>query len=145
MTPESVTPESAAPDEEPAPDELPDPDELPGLDEELAPDEESAPDFSQLLSLLGEVTSNLQAAQAQAAAQLGAGSAGGGAVRVAMTAGMDVQSVTIDPSVIDPADAELLGDLVLAAIRDAVERANQVQSEAMGGIDLGAAGGMLGL
>lgn len=113
--------------------------------EDVTPEEEPAPDFNQILSQLGEVTSNLQAAQAHAAAQVVEGSAGGGAVRIAMTAGMDVQSVIIAPSVIDPAEADLLSDLVLAAFRDAVERANQVQSEAMGGIDLGAAGGMLGL
>ncbi|MDQ6837828.1 MAG: YbaB/EbfC family nucleoid-associated protein [Actinomycetota bacterium] len=107
--------------------------------------EAATPDFNQLLSHLGEVTSNLQAAQAQAAAQVVEGSAGGGAVRVRMTAGMEAESVAIDPSVIDPAEAELLGDLVLAALRDAVEHANQVQAEAMGGVGLGGAGGLLGL
>ncbi|MDQ6784090.1 MAG: YbaB/EbfC family nucleoid-associated protein [Actinomycetota bacterium] len=107
--------------------------------------ESPTPDFTQLLSQLGEVTSNLQAAQAQAAAQVVEGSAGGGTVRVTMTAGMEVESVVIDPSVIDPADADLLSDLVLVAFRDAVGHANQVQAQAMGGVGLGGAAGLLGL
>lgn len=67
------------------------------------------------------------------------GSAGGGAVRVTMTAAMVVHGVHIDPSVIDPAESELLSDLVLAALRDAIDHAQQAQAEAMGG-----AGGLLG-
>jgi hypothetical protein len=114
-------------------------------DQEPTGQEPVTPDFNELLSQLGEVTSNLQAAQAEAAAQVVEGTAGGGAVRVTMTAGMEVESVVIDPSVIDPAEAELLGDLVLAAFRDAVERANQVQAAAIGGVGLGGAGGLLGL
>lgn len=108
-------------------------------------DQEPPPDLSSILSQLGEMSGNLQAAQAQAAAQVVEGSSGGGAVRVTMTAGMDVRAVVIDPSVVDPADAELLGDLVLAAFRDAIEQANQVQADAMGGVGLGDAGGLLGL
>ncbi|MDQ2725360.1 MAG: YbaB/EbfC family nucleoid-associated protein [Actinomycetota bacterium] len=114
-------------------------------DQDPTGNEPPPPDFNELLSQLGEVTSNLQAAQAEAAAQVVEGSAGGGAVRVTMTAGMEVESVIIDPTVIDPAEAELLGDLVLAAFRDAVEHANQVQAAAMGGVGLGGAGGLLGL
>lgn len=106
-------------------------------------DQEPTPDFSQLLSQLGEMTTNLQAASAQASAQVIEGHAGGGKVRVTMTAGLDVQRVVIDPSVIDPEEAELLGELVVAAFRDAIEQSQQVQAEAMG--DLGGPGGLGGL
>jgi DNA-binding YbaB/EbfC family protein len=103
------------------------------------------PDLSQLLSQVGQMASDMQAAQAEAAAQVVEGTAGGGAVKVAITAGFDAQSVTIDRSVVDPDDTELLGDLVLAALGDALEQAKQVQAQAMGGLDLGGAAGMLGL
>lgn len=103
------------------------------------------PDLSQLLSQVGQMASDMQAAQAEAAAKVVEGKAGGGAVKVTLTAGFDAHSVTIDPSVVDPEDTELLGDLVLAALGDALEQAKQVQAEAMGGLDLGGAGGMLGL
>jgi hypothetical protein len=53
--------------------------------------------------------------------------------------------VTIAPEVVDPSDVEMLQDLVLAAIRDGLERANDLQQAAMGGTDPAAAlGGLFG-
>jgi DNA-binding YbaB/EbfC family protein len=89
-------------------------------------------DLSALLSQLGQVQSSLHQAQAEAAAQLVEGSAGGGMVRVRLTGGFEFESVTIDRSVVDPAEVELLQDLVLAAIRDGLERANELQHQALG-------------
>jgi nucleoid-associated protein EbfC len=101
------------------------------------------PDLGALLSQLGQVQQNLQAAQQSATAQVIEGVAGGGAVRIVATGGLDVQSVTIDASVVDPADVEMLEDLVLAAVRDIIEQANALQSDALGGVGLG--GGLEGL
>ena len=42
--------------------------------------------------------------------------------------------MTIDPSVVDPDDVEMLQDLVLAAIRDAVAQANELNRQALGGL-----------
>ena len=64
-------------------------------------------------------------------------------VRVTVTGGLEFTSVTIDPSVVDPSEVELLADLVLAAIRDAMEQVTALQSQALGGLDLG--GGIAGL
>jgi len=99
------------------------------------------PDFNSLLSQLGQVQENLRQAQQEAAAQVVEGSAGGGAVKVKVTGGLDFQEVTIDPSVLD--DVEMLQDLVLAALRDAVEQAHSLASDALGGI--GGSGGPLDL
>jgi DNA-binding YbaB/EbfC family protein len=106
------------------------------------------PDFNSLLSQLGQVQQNLRQAQQEAAAQVVEGTAGGGAVRVKATGALEFQEVTIDPSAVD--DIEMLQDLVLAAVRDAVEKAHSLAADALGGIggpgggplDLG---GMLGL
>jgi DNA-binding YbaB/EbfC family protein len=103
----------------------------------------SGPDLGALLSQLGQVQQNLQAAQQSATSQVIEGVSGGGAVRISATGGLDVRSVTIEPSVVDPADVEMLQDLVLAAIRDVVEQANALQSDALGGVGLG--GGLEGL
>ena len=105
--------------------------------------EGSEPDLGALLSQLGQVQQNLQAAQQSATSRPIEGVAGGGAVRIQATGGLDVRSVTIDPSVVDPADVEMLQDLVLAAVRDIVEQANALQAEALGGVGLG--GGLEGL
>jgi DNA-binding YbaB/EbfC family protein len=96
------------------------------------------PDLGSLL----EQAQNLMAARAEASEQLVEGQAGGGVVKVQATAGGDFKRVTIDPKVVDPSDVEMLQDLVLAAIRDAVSRAEQINESAMG--DLGGLGGLLG-
>lgn len=103
------------------------------------------PDFNSLLSQLGQVQQNLRQAQEEAAAQVVEGSAGGGAVRVKVTGGLDFQEVSIDPAVLD--DVEMLQDLVLAAVRDAVEKAHALASDALGGLGGGSVDikGMLGL
>jgi DNA-binding protein YbaB len=62
---------------------------------------------------------------------------------VTVTGGLEFRDVTIDPSVVDPEDVEMLQDLVLAAIRDAVTCANELNRQALGGLGLG--GGLEGL
>lgn len=47
------------------------------------------------------------------------GTSGGGLVRIEMTGAKEILSVRIDPSAVDPAEVEMLQDLVLAALRDA--------------------------
>lgn len=101
------------------------------------------PDFGALLSQLGQMQQSLRDAQQTAADQVVEGQAGGGAVRVEVTGGLDVRRVRIDPSVMDPAEPDLLEDLVLAAFRDAVEKAQALQANALG--DLGLGGGLGGL
>jgi nucleoid-associated protein EbfC len=108
------------------------------------PDQEGGlPDFGSLLSQLGQVQETLRQAQQEAAETTVEGSAGGGAVRVTVTGGLEFRSISIDPAVVDPDDVEMLEDLVLAAARDAVEKAHALTSEAIGGIT-GGLGGLFG-
>jgi nucleoid-associated protein EbfC len=104
---------------------------------------DQVPDLSQLLEQAQAMQQQLMAAQAQAAEQVVEGVAGGGVVKVTVTGGMEFQSVTIDPSAVDPEDVEMLEDLVLAAIHDAMGRVHDLQQESMGGLG-GALGGLLG-
>ena len=48
------------------------------------------------------------------------GSAGGGVVKATVTGKQEVVSVTIDPSAVDPGDVDMLQDLVVAAVNDAL-------------------------
>lgn len=106
------------------------------------------PDLGALLRQAQDMQQQLVAAQSEAAATVVEGQAGGGVVRVTMTAGGDVQGVTIAPEVVDPADIEMLEDLVTAAFRDALAKGGEAQSQAMnlmdGGLDLGGLGDLLG-
>lgn len=92
------------------------------------------PDLSSLLQQAQQVQQQLLAAQAEAAAQLHEGQAGGGAVRITVTGGMEFQAVVIRPDAVDPDDVEMLEDLVLAALRDAAGKVTATQQQALGGL-----------
>ena len=66
--------------------------------------------------------------------------AGGGAVTAVVTGSLQVQSIDIKPEVIDPEDPEMLADLVMAAINEAIRNANEekesVMSKISGGISI---------
>jgi nucleoid-associated protein EbfC len=87
------------------------------------------------------------AAQAEAAEQVVEGSAGGGVVRLEMSGAGEVLSVTIAPEVVDPAEVDMLQDLVVAAFHDASTKVTAIQRQALGalgGFDLGGLGGFGG-
>ena len=109
-------------------------------------------DMGSLLGMAMDMQQQLLAAQEQAAHTVVEGQAGGGVVRIQVTGGLEFQGVTIDPDAVDPADVEMLQDLVLAALHDAVARVQELTEQAnpmaglgMGDLDLGGLGGMLGL
>jgi hypothetical protein len=74
--------------------------------------------------------------------------AGGGVVEVVMTGHQRVESITIDPEAVDPEDVEMLQDLIIAAVNEALERSQALAAEQMGaltgGLGLGDLGGLLG-
>jgi DNA-binding YbaB/EbfC family protein len=102
-----------------------------------------APDMSALLQQAQQMQQQLLAAQAEAAEQVHEGVAGGGAVRVTVTGSMQFRSVTIRPDAVDADDVEMLQDLVLAALHEAVGKVEAGQQQALGGLG-GALGGLLG-
>ena len=57
--------------------------------------------------------------------------AGGGMVTVVATGSQEIVSVAIDKAVVDPADVEMLQDLVLAAVNDALNKARDMQQSEM--------------
>lgn len=67
-------------------------------------------------------------------------SAGGGAVKVSITGDLSVTAVTIDPRAVDPEDVEMLQDMVVAAVNEALREAqalaNTKMSRIMGGLSL---------
>jgi DNA-binding YbaB/EbfC family protein len=75
-------------------------------------------------------------------------SAGGGAVRVVITGAQEIRSVEIDPGAVDPDEVEMLQDLVMAAVNDAIARSKELERERMasvaGGMGLPGLGGLGG-
>src|SRR3954469_23751178 len=64
-------------------------------------------------------------------------SAGGGMVKVAMTGDMRLDSLTIDPDAVDPEDVEMLQDMVVAAVNEAIRMAEELQQSRLGGAEAG--------
>jgi DNA-binding YbaB/EbfC family protein len=73
------------------------------------------------------------------------GSTGGGMVTVTCTGGMEVRSIKIDGSVIDPDDTEMLEDLLTAAVNVALKKAKSLQDEAQSSQLGNMLGGMPGM
>lgn len=73
--------------------------------------------------------------------------AGGGAITVTITGHQKVQSITIDPDVVDPDDVDMLQDLVVAAVNEAIEASQKLAADRLGaltgGIDIPGLGGLL--
>jgi DNA-binding YbaB/EbfC family protein len=63
--------------------------------------------------------------QAELAALKVEGTAGGGAVTIAMSGTKEILSCAIDPNVVDPSDLEMLQDLIVAAAREAARRVDE--------------------
>lgn len=77
-----------------------------------------------------QITTELEAKEYTAAA-------GGGAVSATVTGKMEVKNIDIKPEVIDPDDAEMLGDLVAAAVNEALRAAANEKEEKLGAISGG--------
>jgi DNA-binding YbaB/EbfC family protein len=103
-------------------------------------------DMGSLLGAAQSMQAQMVEAQEQMAATEVEGQAGGGAVRIVVTGGLEFRSVHIDVGSVDPDDPTLLEDLVLAALHDAVAKVNELQAQAspLGGMDLGGLGDLFG-
>ncbi|NLG83103.1 MAG: YbaB/EbfC family nucleoid-associated protein [Firmicutes bacterium] len=58
-------------------------------------------------------------------------SAGGGAVKVTVNGPLEVKAIKIDPAAVDPAEVEMLEDLILAAVNEGLRRAQEMAGAAM--------------
>jgi len=103
-------------------------------------------DFNKMLQQAQQMQAQMQQAQEELANEVVEASAGGGMVTVKANGAGEVVSITIDPRAIDPDDAELLADMVLAAVNEALRSARGLMESKMSGLipgDLGGLGGLL--
>jgi nucleoid-associated protein EbfC len=102
------------------------------------------PDLQMIVLKAQQMQADMERAQAELASSRVTGSAGGGLVTAEVSGTGEVVSVTISPDAVDLDDLETLGDLVVAAIRDANREAQELGAETMssvaGGLGLGAFG-----
>ncbi len=100
------------------------------------------PNMQQLLKQAQKMQQDMIAAQEALKDEIVEASAGGGMVNVKVSGDLVIKSITIDPQAVDPEDVELLQDMVLAAVNEALRSAQELASSKLGGItgDLGGLG-----
>jgi DNA-binding YbaB/EbfC family protein len=103
------------------------------------------PNMNKMLQQVQKMQQDMVAAQEQLKNETVEASAGGGMVKVVVSGDLEVKSITIDASAIDPEDPELLQDLVLAAVNEGLRSAQELAASKMGGLTGGLDLGGLGL
>ena len=106
-------------------------------------------DMNKLMQQAAEMQKQVEQMQADAQNETAEASVGGGMVKVTANGAGQVLSVTISPDAVDPSDVEGLQDLVLAGVNEALRaasakveaKAQQMQSELLGGLGLPGLGG----
>lgn len=99
-------------------------------------------DLNQLMKQAQQMQAEMMKAQEKLKDEVVEASAGGGMVKVKMSGDLRLLELTIDPEAVDPEDAEVLADMVTAAVNEALRAAQERASEHMGGIaGLGGPGG----
>lgn len=85
-----------------------------------------------MMQQLQRLQQQMAEAQEKLATETVTATAGGGAIKVTMTGDQHCQSVEIDPDFLKDADAEMLDDLVLAAVNLALDKSRELQEKMMG-------------
>jgi nucleoid-associated protein EbfC len=95
------------------------------------------PNLQKMLQQAQEMMAAQQEAQEALKNERVEASTGGGMVKVVMTGAMELQSIAIDPDAVDPEDVEMLQDMVVAAVNEALRMAEQLQQSELGGAEQG--------
>jgi hypothetical protein len=90
--------------------------------------------FGNLQKMALQMQQNMQRVEEELAAAVLEGTAGGGVVRAVVTGKQQLVRVEIDPSAVDPADVEMLQDLVVAAVNDALRAARELSESKMAAV-----------
>jgi DNA-binding YbaB/EbfC family protein len=102
------------------------------------------PNMNQMMRQVQQMQADMAKAQEELKSEVVEASAGGGTVTVKITGALELKEVRIDPEAVDPEDVELLQDLVLAAVNEAIRSAQELAENRLGGA-MGGLGGLEGL
>jgi nucleoid-associated protein EbfC len=100
--------------------------------------------MQQMMQQVQKMQQDMESAQEELKHETVEASAGGGMVTVRISGDLQVQSVKIDPAAVDPEDVEMLSDMILAAVNEALRSAQELAASKLGattgGLDLGGLG-----
>ena len=101
----------------------------------------SKPNKSNMMAQMQAMQQQMAEAQESLAGETVTVTTGGGAISIVMTGHQRVESLTIDPEVLDPEDVEMLQDMLLSAVNSAIEQSQALSADRMegitGGLNLG--------
>jgi nucleoid-associated protein EbfC len=104
------------------------------------------PNMQQMMQQVQKMQKDMEHAQEELKNEVVEASAGGGMVTVRMSGDLVVREIVLDRAAVDPEDVEILSDMVLAAVNEALRKAQELAERKMGGatagLDLGGLGGL---
>ena len=88
--------------------------------------------MNNLMKQAQKMQKQLEQTQAELEMRAFTATSGGGAVKVVVTGKKELTELTISPDVVDPEDVEMLQDLILSAVNEAIRQADEAMSGEMG-------------
>ena len=98
-------------------------------------------DMNKLMQQAQQMQAQMQQAQEELAKEIVEASAGGGMVTVKANGARQIVAIEISPEAIDPDDPEMLADMILAAVNEALRSAESLMEARLGGM-MGGLGGL---
>jgi DNA-binding YbaB/EbfC family protein len=103
------------------------------------------PNMQQMMQQVQKMQKDMEVAQEALKSEVVEASAGGGMVTVKMSGALELREIKLDPAAVDPEDVEILGDMILAAVNEALRKAQGLAESKLGGATQGLDLGSLGL
>ncbi len=95
------------------------------------------PNYQKMMKQVQKMQADMAKMQEDLALETVEASAGGGVVKVEVTGAIELKSIKIDPTAVDPNDVEMLEDMIMAATNEALRSAQELANRRLGGITSG--------
>ena len=106
------------------------------------PKKNKMPSAGGLMSQMQQMQEQMASAQSALENETITVTAGGGAISIVITGHQRIQSITVNPDLLTPDDAEMLQDMLVAGVNSAIEQSQALAAERMEGITGGLGGGL---
>jgi len=95
------------------------------------------PNYQKMMKQVQKMQADMAKVQEDLANETVEASAGGGMVTIQVTGAIEIKSIKIDPTAVDPDDMEMLEDMIMAAANEALRSAQELANKRLGGVTAG--------
>jgi len=95
------------------------------------------PNYQKMMKQVQKMQADMAKVQEDLANEMVEASAGGGMVTVQVSGAIEIKSIKIDPTAVDPDDMEMLEDMIMAAANEALRSAQELANKRLGGVTAG--------